>query len=78
MIAIETNHQDLDAAKKENRSGSWYFIVTQAAGKPLSDGKVFITKGFWDKARPQAEVAAKAYGCVDDMDSIVLVMFTEY
>ncbi len=78
MIAIEVNHEDLETAKSQNQTGVWYFIVTHAKGKPLPQGseKMFTAKGSWEEARAQAEVAARSYGCVDDVDSILLVLFT--
>ena len=78
MIAIEVNHEDLETAKSHNQTGVWYFIVTHVKGKRLPQGKerIFTEKGSWEQARAQAEVAARTYGCVDDVDSILLVLFT--
>jgi hypothetical protein len=78
VIAVEVNHEDLETAKSHNQTGVWYFIVTHVKGKRLPQGseKMFTAKGSWEEARAQAEVTARTYGCVDDVDSTLLVLFT--
>lgn len=78
MISIEVNQQDLETAKSQNQIGVWYFIVTHARKERLPQGRerIFTEQGSWEEARTRAEDRARTYGCVDDVDSILLVWFT--
>jgi hypothetical protein len=80
VIAIEIN-KGLEAPTLQNQTGVWTFIVTHAKGVPLHPNKenhnnTFIEEGPWEEARARAAVRARTYGCVDDVDSIILVWFT--
>ena len=70
MIAIEIG-ADLKAATVENHAGEWCFIITHLNGKPAE--KIFTVTGHWKDARPEAEAKARAFGCKDEMDSILLL-----
>jgi hypothetical protein len=78
VIAIEFNKPELERAASQNQTGIWDFIVTHAKGKVLPNGKelIFDKEGPWKEAREQAEVVARNYGCVDGVDSMVVVNFT--
>lgn len=78
MIAVDVNDQDLKGPVFENRTGVWYFAITHVNGKPLIplEQRIFYAKGNWHDAKAQAQGYAKTRGCIDSVDSVLLLAFS--
>lgn len=74
MISIEISDPVLQRAADENETGEWCFTITTINGQRVSPEEVFCRTGNWKDARLKAEEHARACGCRDGMDSILLLI----
>jgi len=75
-IATEFNNEELRKAAEQNCIGSWYFIITHINSRMIPEPMISKIDGPYEQARVKAGKWARSHGCVDGIDSILVVFFS--